>query len=99
MDGNEKVFEVKTANINVFNEKNTIGMLGRQAGSQSFILHMSADNTITPVYEYTLTRSYRNGGLSEEYQDEQNFKKYDSFWNEYDSYGVKELNWIQYDIK
>ncbi|MBR3283203.1 MAG: hypothetical protein IKI56_07895, partial [Ruminococcus sp.] len=63
-----------------------------------FILYMGDDNTITPLYEYTLYRSYKDGRLSEEYTNDGDLGKFGEFLDMYRSYGERELNWIEYDL-
>ena len=96
MDGREKEHEVILDNIDVFAENHTIGMLGHQGGSQSFILSMGADNSIAPLDEYTLYRYYKNGRLTEEYQDSYDLKKFQYFCEEYMSHELRELDWTVY---
>ncbi|MCR4638605.1 hypothetical protein [Ruminococcus sp.] len=96
MDGREKEHEVILDNIDVFAENHTIGMMGHQGGSQSFILSMGADNSITPLDEYTLYRYYKNGRLTEEYQDSYSMKKFQYFCDEYMSHELRELDWTVY---
>lgn len=94
--GNEKVHEAALDNVDVFTTKNTIGLLGHQGGSQSFILYMDSDNTITPLHEYTYYRYYENGRLTEEYPSDNDLMKFKYFCDEYQSYERVELNWTDY---
>ena len=98
MNGNETVQETVLSVVEAFSADNTIGMMGHQGGSQSFILYMGDDNTITPLYEYTLYRSYKDGRLSEEYTYDGDLGKFGEFLDMYRSYGERELNWIEYDL-
>lgn len=99
-DGNEKIQEVEMDTVDVFTENNTIGLFGHQGGSQSFIIYMAPDNTITPLHEYTWNRYYINGKITAEYADDRNtdlkWDKWREFCEAYDTYERKELNWIQY---
>ena len=94
--GNEKVHEATLENIDVFTTKKIIGMLGHQAGAQSFILYMDSDNTITPLHEYTYYRYYENGRLAEENLSGDDLTQFKYFCDEYQSYELVELNWIDY---
>lgn len=96
LDGNAIIHETVLANIDVFTQKSIIGMTGRQEGSQSFILSMGPDNTITPMTEITLNRYYKDGRLSEEFSYDDSTIKFRDFFNEYMSYESKDLNWISY---
>lgn len=96
MNGNEKVHEAALDNVDVFTAKNTIGLLGHQGGSQSFILYMDHDNTITPLHEYTYYRYYENGRLTAEYPSDNDLMKFKYFCDEYQSYERVELNWTDY---
>ena len=96
MDGNAKVHEVTRDNIDVFTANNTIAMLGHQAGSQSFILHIDPDNTITPLHEYTYYRYYENGRMTEENLSDTELLMFKHFCDEYDTYERIELEWTVY---
>ncbi|MBR5681906.1 MAG: hypothetical protein IKW96_01320 [Ruminococcus sp.] len=102
IDGNEKVQKVELETVDVFTESNTIGMFGHQGGSQSFILYMAPDNTITSLHEYTWNGYYTNGRLTAEYSDDSNTDKKWDKWREfcetYNSYEHIELNWTEYTV-
>lgn len=96
-DGKIQVFEVTTENVDVFKGSNTFGMMGHQAGSQSFILSLGEDNTITPVYEYTQYGIYKDGesaGGRAFDSDTSNFK---DFADKYMANNIKELEWNIYN--
>ncbi|MBR6995040.1 MAG: hypothetical protein IKH96_03375 [Ruminococcus sp.] len=97
-EGNDTVHETVLSIVDALSADNTIGMMGHQGGSQSFILHMGADNTITPICEYTFNRTYKDGKLSEEYTSDGDLDKFSQFLDLYRSYGTRELNWIGYDL-
>lgn len=97
IDGNEKLHDVTIDNIDVFTEKNTIAMLGHQAGAQSFILYMEADNTITPLHEYTYYRYYENGKLTEENLSDTDLLMFKRFCDVHETYERVDLNWTVYN--
>lgn len=97
IDGNEKVHDVTIDNIDVFTEKNTIAMLGHQAGAQSFIIYMDSDNTITPLHEYTYYRYYENGKLTEENLSDTDLLMFKRFCDVRETYERVELNWTVYN--
>lgn len=97
-EGNDTVHETVLSIVDALSADNTIGMMGHQGGSQSFILYMGADNTITPICEYTFNRTYKDGRLSEEYTSDGDLEKFNQFLDLYRSYGTRELNWIGYDL-
>ncbi len=97
-EGNDTVHETVLSIVDALSADNTIGMMGHQGGSQSFILYMGADNTITPICEYTFNRTYKDGKLSEEYTSDGDLDKFNQFLDLYRSYGTRELNWIGYDL-
>ncbi len=100
LDGNEEVLKVELETVDIFTESSTIGMFGHQGGSQSFIMYMAPDNTITPLHEYTWNRYYKNGRLTAEYTDDSNtdqkWDKWREFCEAYNSYERIELNWTKY---
>lgn len=97
MDGNEKVHEVALDGIDAFTVKSIFGLHGHQGGSQSFILYMDSDNTITPLHEYTYYRYYEGGRLTDEYPSDDNLMMFKYFSDEYDLYEHAELNWTVYN--
>ena len=96
-DGKVQVFEVTTENVDVFKGSNTFGMMGHQAGSQSFILSLGEDNTITPVYEYTQYGIYKNGESTGERAFDSDTSNFKDFADKYMANNIKELEWTIYN--